>query len=149
MGKLRFTSSYIWRPCWFSIFGGRWEYFTISFEILTDENVGIDTKTKSLDSLIRQIFVIEWFPKLDMLSYSSTYTPRVSFVEENPFASDKSPLKLVATTGQREAVPTGRLSQPLEHVECCKNNAYDQFEQLTPPKYMAQPYDQNATADRS
>ena len=28
-------------------------------EILTDENVGIDTKTKSLDSLIRKIFVIE------------------------------------------------------------------------------------------
>ena len=41
------------------VFGGRWEYFTILFEILTDENVGIDTKTKSLDSLIRNIFVIE------------------------------------------------------------------------------------------
>ena len=41
------------------IFGGPWEYFTILFEILTDENVGIDTKTKSLDSLIRQIFGIE------------------------------------------------------------------------------------------
>ena len=40
-------------------------------------------------------------PKLDMLNYSSTYTPRVSFVEENPFASDKSPLKRVAMTGQR------------------------------------------------
>ena len=42
--------------------GFRWsmgEYFTILFEILTDENVGIDTKTKSLDSLIRKIFVIE------------------------------------------------------------------------------------------
>ena len=87
--------------------------------------------------------------KLDMLNYSTTYTPRVSFVEETPFASDKSPLKLVATTGQREALPTGRLSQALEHVKCCKNNAYDQFEQLTPPKYMAQPYDQNGTADRS
>ena len=33
-------------------FCGRCEYFTILFEILTDENVGIDTKTKSLDSLI-------------------------------------------------------------------------------------------------
>ena len=33
--------------------------FTILFEIVTDENVGIDTKTKSLDSLIRKIFVIE------------------------------------------------------------------------------------------
>ena len=44
MGNLRFTSSCIWRPCWFSIFGGRWEYFTISFEILTDENVGIEKK---------------------------------------------------------------------------------------------------------
>ena len=88
-------------------------------------------------------------PKLDMLNYSSTYTPRVSFVKENPFASDKSPLKLVAMTGQREALPTGRLSQALEHIKCCKNNAYDQFEQLTPPKCMAQPYDQNATADRS
>ena len=43
MANLRFTSSYIWRPCWFSIFGGQWEYFTILFEILTDENVGIDT----------------------------------------------------------------------------------------------------------
>ena len=42
-----------------SIFGGRWEYSTILFEILTDDNVGIDIKTKSLDSLIRQIFVIE------------------------------------------------------------------------------------------
>ena len=41
------------------VFGGRWEYFTILFEILTDDNVGIDIKTKSLDSLIRQIFVIE------------------------------------------------------------------------------------------
>ena len=40
-------------------------------------------------------------PKLDMLNYSSTYTPRVSFVEENPFASDKSTLKRVAMTGQR------------------------------------------------
>ena len=47
----------IWRPCWFSIFGGRWEYFTILFEILTDENVGIDTKTKSLDSLVRQMLL--------------------------------------------------------------------------------------------
>ena len=37
----------------------RWEYFTILFEILTDEKLGIDTKTKSLDSLIRNIFVIE------------------------------------------------------------------------------------------
>ena len=59
MANLRFTSSYVWRPCWFSIFGGRWEYFTILFEILTDENVGKDTKTKSLNSLIRNIFVIE------------------------------------------------------------------------------------------
>ena len=41
------------------VFGGRWKYFTILFEILTDDNVGIDIKTKSLDSLIRQIFVIE------------------------------------------------------------------------------------------
>ena len=59
MANLRFTSPYIWWQCWFSIFGGRWEYFTILFEILTDENFGIDTKTKSLDSLIRKIFVIE------------------------------------------------------------------------------------------
>ena len=36
-------------------FLGRWEYFTI----VTDDNVGIDIKNKSLDSLIRQIFVIE------------------------------------------------------------------------------------------
>ena len=40
-------------------FGGRWEYFTILFEILADENVGIDTKTKPVDGLIRHIFVIE------------------------------------------------------------------------------------------
>ena len=32
---------------------------TILFEFLTVENVGIDTKTKYLDSLIRKIFVIE------------------------------------------------------------------------------------------
>ena len=32
---------------------------TILFEILTDENVGVDTKTKSVDGLIRKIFVIE------------------------------------------------------------------------------------------
>ena len=72
MANFRFTSSYIWRPCWFSIFGGRWEYFTILFEILTDENVGIDTKTKSLDSLIRKIFVIEWFHLISMLISSIT-----------------------------------------------------------------------------
>ena len=71
MANLRFTS-HIWRPCWFSIFGGRWEYFTILFEILTDENVGIDTKTKSLDSLIRHIFVIEWFHLISMLIRSIT-----------------------------------------------------------------------------
>ena len=29
------------------------------FEILTVENVGVDTKTKYLESLIRNIFVIE------------------------------------------------------------------------------------------
>ena len=49
----------IWRSCWFLIFGGRWEYFTILFAILTDENVGIDTKTKSVDGLIRKMFVFE------------------------------------------------------------------------------------------
>ena len=58
MVNLRFSSSYIWRPCWYSIFGGRWEYFNILFEIITDENLGIDTKTKSLDGLIRKIFVL-------------------------------------------------------------------------------------------
>ena len=41
MANLRFTSSYIWRPCWFSICVGRCEYFTILFEILTVENVGL------------------------------------------------------------------------------------------------------------
>ena len=37
------------------VFDFRWSmgvYFTILFEILAVENVGIDTKTKSLDSLI-------------------------------------------------------------------------------------------------
>ncbi len=72
MANLWFTSSYIWRPCWFSMFGGRWEYFTILFEILTDENVGIDTQTKSLDSLIRQIFVIEWFHLISTIIRSIT-----------------------------------------------------------------------------
>ena len=57
MANLRFTLSYIWRPCWF--FCGRWEYFTILYEILTDENVGIDTKNNYVDGLIRKIFVIE------------------------------------------------------------------------------------------
>ena len=38
---------------------GRWEYFTILYEILTDENVGIDTQNKYVDGLIRKIFVIE------------------------------------------------------------------------------------------
>ena len=37
------------------------------FEILTVEYVGIDTKTKFLDSLIRKIFVIEWFHLISML----------------------------------------------------------------------------------
>ena len=37
-----------------------------------DENVGIDTKTKSLDSLIRKIFVIEWFHLISMIIRSST-----------------------------------------------------------------------------
>ena len=41
------------------VFGGRWEYFTILYEIFTDENVGIDTKNKPVDGLIRKIFVIE------------------------------------------------------------------------------------------
>ena len=72
MANLRLTSSYIWRPCWFSIFGGLWEYFTILFEILTDANVGIDTKTKSMDSLIRKIFVIEWFHLISVLIRSIT-----------------------------------------------------------------------------
>ena len=41
------------------VFGGRWEYFTILYEIFTDENVGIDKKNKPVDGLIRKIFVIE------------------------------------------------------------------------------------------
>ena len=40
------------------VFGGRWEYFTILFEILTEENVGIDTKNKSVDGLIRNILFV-------------------------------------------------------------------------------------------
>ena len=40
------------------VFGGRWEYFTILYDILIDENVGIDTQNKSVDGLIRKIFVI-------------------------------------------------------------------------------------------
>ena len=43
------------------VFDLRWSMgvFHYLIEILTVENVGIDTKTKSLDSLIRKIFVIE------------------------------------------------------------------------------------------
>ena len=59
MAIFRFTSSYIWRPCWFSVRGGRWEFYTILFDILTIVNVGIETKTKSLGSLTRKIYVIE------------------------------------------------------------------------------------------
>ena len=59
MAIFRFTSLYIWRPCWFSVRGGRWEFYTILFDILTIRNVGIDTKTKSLGSLTRKIYVIE------------------------------------------------------------------------------------------
>ena len=54
------------------VFGGRWEYFTILYEILTDENVGIDTQNKSVDGLIRKIFVIEWFQLINMLIRSIT-----------------------------------------------------------------------------
>ena len=57
----------IWRPCWFSVRGGRWEFYTILFDILTIVNVGIDTKTKSLGSLTRKIYVIEWFHLIIML----------------------------------------------------------------------------------
>ena len=57
MAIFRFTSS--WRPCWFSVRGGRWEFYTILFDILTIVNVCIDTKTKSLGSLTRKIYVIE------------------------------------------------------------------------------------------
>ena len=42
------------------------------FEILTVEIVGIDTKTKYLESLIRNIFVIEWFHLISMLIWSIT-----------------------------------------------------------------------------
>ena len=59
MAIFRFTSSYIWRSCWFSIRGGRWEFFTILSDIRTVVYVGIDTKTKSLGSLKRKIYVIE------------------------------------------------------------------------------------------
>ena len=61
MANLQFTSSCIYggHVGFRLIFGGRWEYFTILFGILTDENVGIDTKTKSVDGMIPTIFVIE------------------------------------------------------------------------------------------
>ena len=42
------------------------------FEILTVEHVGIDTKTKYLESLIREIFVIERFHLISMLIRSIT-----------------------------------------------------------------------------
>ena len=42
------------------------------FEILTVQIVGIDTKTKYLESLIRNIFVIEWFNLISMLIRSIT-----------------------------------------------------------------------------
>ena len=45
------------------VFDFRWSMgvFHYIFEILADENVGIDTQTKSLGSLIRQIYVIGLF----------------------------------------------------------------------------------------
>ena len=45
----------------------RFAFLTMLFEILTVDNVGIDTKTKSLDSLIRKIFVIVRFHIISML----------------------------------------------------------------------------------
>ena len=57
MANLRFTSSYYnGGHVGFSICIGRCDNFTILFEILTVENVGIDTQTKYLDSSIRKIF---------------------------------------------------------------------------------------------
>ena len=85
MANLQFTSSYIWWPCWFSIFGGRWEYFTILFEILTDENVWIDTKTKSVDGLIPKIFVIEWFHLISMLIRSITQNSTDKKITWDPY----------------------------------------------------------------
>ena len=82
-------------------------------------------------------------PKLDMLNYSSTYIPWVSFVAETPFASDKSPLKLV---GQREALPTGRLSQALDAAKTTLTTNSSNLRHLNT---WLSPNDQNATADRS
>ena len=59
------------------VFGGRWEYFTILYDILIDENVGIDTQNKSVDGLIRKIFVIEWFQLINMLIRSITQNSTV------------------------------------------------------------------------
>ena len=42
------------------------------FEILTVENVGIDTQTKYLESLMRKTFVIGWFHLISMLIRSIT-----------------------------------------------------------------------------
>ena len=67
MANLRFMVAML-------VFGGRWEYFTMVFEILTDENLGIDTKIKSVDGLIRKIFVIEWFHLISMLIRSITHS---------------------------------------------------------------------------
>ena len=70
MAILLFSSLSLWRPCWFTICRGRWEYFTILFEISYlrfVEDVVIDTKMKSMYSLIRNIFVIEWFHLISRL----------------------------------------------------------------------------------
>ena len=60
MANFLFTSSYM---ATMFVFDFRWSmgvfHYLINLEIMTDENVGIDTQTKSVDGLIRKILMIE------------------------------------------------------------------------------------------
>ena len=73
------------------VFGGRWEYFTILFEILTFKNVGIDTKTKYLEIWIRKIFVFEWFHLISMLIRSITQNAMDNKFSIRQFPSPEHP----------------------------------------------------------
>ena len=66
-------------------------YFTILYEILSDENVGIDTQNKSVDGLIRKIFVIELFQLINMLIRSITQNSMDKKFSIRQFSSPEHP----------------------------------------------------------
>ena len=61
------------------------------FEILTVDNVGIDTKMKYMESSIRKIFVIEGFHLISMLIKSITQNTIDSKVSIRQFPSPEHP----------------------------------------------------------